>query len=285
MTRLETKRPRSDLTRPVRSDWALIELVGSVSPASDGEGVGVVAQDRPSGPDLPAFVSLEPGSVHTVAAFEVTDPALGAGSVARQPSLGAPAAGLLAAGDEHPLGGEAVIVERLAGRAQVEAAVERYLAGSDPEPGQLADRVGQQRVLGGVPQPGRGWDDQPARSAPGVLGHFADLTDVPEFVGLAELTLPDGPGVRVGDRDQPVDDRLPRDPLLDLGGDLLAPIRELLQLRRRPALGGRATPDRAAPGRRRELARFGERSLQQLAGLLGQREHLGLGLPGAPPDR
>src|SRR6478736_5263403 len=109
MTRLETKRPRSDLTRPVRSDWALIE------------------------------------------------------------------------------------------------------------PGQLADRVGQQRVLGGVPQPGRGWDDQPARSAPGVLGHFADLTDVPEFVGLAELALPDGPGVRVGDRDQPVDDRLPRDPLLDLG--------------------------------------------------------------------
>ena len=104
MTGPETKRPRSDLTRPVRSEWAQVELGFSVSSGSDGEGVSVVGQDRPSGPDLAAFVAFEARSVHPVAAFEVADPAFGSGSVALQPSLGAPAAGLLAAGDEDPLG-------------------------------------------------------------------------------------------------------------------------------------------------------------------------------------
>jgi hypothetical protein len=124
----ETKRPRSDLTRPVRSEWAQIELGFSVSSCSDGERVSVVGQDRPSGPDLAAFVALEPGSVHAVATFEVTDPSFGTGSVARQASLGPAAAGLLAAGDEHPLRLQVVIVERLAGRARVEGAVQRDLA-------------------------------------------------------------------------------------------------------------------------------------------------------------
>lgn len=70
-----------------------------------------------------AFVAFQTGSVHAVAAFEVTDSAFGPGSVARQPSLGAPTAGLLAAGDEHPVGIQIVVVERLAGWANVEAAV------------------------------------------------------------------------------------------------------------------------------------------------------------------
>ena len=65
---------------------------------------------------MAALVSFEPGSVHAVAAFEVTDLASGARSVALQPSLGAPAAGLLAASDEHAVWVQAVIVERLAGR-------------------------------------------------------------------------------------------------------------------------------------------------------------------------
>src|ERR1700740_1656176 len=116
----ETKRPRSDLTRPVRSEWALVELVGSVSSASDGEGVSVVGQDRPTGPDLPAGVALETAAVQAVAAFEVADPALGACAVARQSALSTPAAGLLAPGDEHALRRESMIVEVLAGRADVE---------------------------------------------------------------------------------------------------------------------------------------------------------------------
>ena len=145
MTGPETKRPRSDLTRPVRSEWAQVELGFSVSSGSDGERVSVVGQDRPSRPDLAAFVAFEAGSVHPVAAFEVADPAFGPGSVALQPSLGAPAAGLLAAGDEHPLGLQPVFFECLAGRARVEPAVKRDLSRSDPEPGQLADRVREQR--------------------------------------------------------------------------------------------------------------------------------------------
>jgi hypothetical protein len=70
---------------------------------------------------------------------------------------------LLSAGDEHTLGVQAVVVERLAGRARVEPAVQRDLAGLDPEPGQLCEGVGQQRVLARVPEPRRRWDDQPAR--------------------------------------------------------------------------------------------------------------------------
>ena len=99
----------------------------SVSSGSDSERVSVVGEDAPSGPDLLAFVAFEAGSVQAVAAFEVTDPSFGAGSVALEASLGAFGAGLLAAGDEHTVRLEAVIVECLAGRADVEAAIERHL--------------------------------------------------------------------------------------------------------------------------------------------------------------
>src|SRR5665213_3126948 len=98
----------------------------SVSPGSDGERVSVVGQDRPSGPDLLAFVAFEAGSVQAVAAFEVTDPSFGARSVALHSSLGAFGAGLLTAGDEHPLRIE--VFERLGCWADVESTIERYLA-------------------------------------------------------------------------------------------------------------------------------------------------------------
>src|SRR5665213_3339548 len=114
----------------------------SVSSGSDGERVSVVGQDRPSGPDLLAFVAFEAGSVHPVAAFEVTDPSFGAGSIALHSSLGAFGAGLLAARDEHPLGRE--VFERLLGRPDVEAAIERDLFRGDPEPFQFGDRLWQQ---------------------------------------------------------------------------------------------------------------------------------------------
>src|SRR5664280_1233359 len=116
----------------------------SVSSGSDGERVSVVGQDRPSGPDLLAFVAFEAGSVQAVAAFEVTDPSFGARSVALHSSLGAFGAGLLAARDEHPVGRE--VFERFAGWANIEAAIERDHFRGDPEPLELRDRVGQQRV-------------------------------------------------------------------------------------------------------------------------------------------
>jgi len=111
VTRWETNRPGvSSRGRFVVSE-AQIELGFGVSSGSDGEGVSVVGEDRPSGPDLAALVALQPRSVHAVAAFEVTDPAFAAGSAAQQPSLGSPAAGFLGTCDEQPLGLGGVIVE------------------------------------------------------------------------------------------------------------------------------------------------------------------------------
>ena len=130
---------------------ALVEgAVGSVSPLADDERVGVVGQDRPLSPDLPALVAFQAGSVQPVAAFEVADPALVAGSVAPQPALGALRAGFLAASDEHVRGVE--VCERGARRTRLEPAVDCDLARADPEPFELGDRVRQQRVLGRVAQ-------------------------------------------------------------------------------------------------------------------------------------
>src|SRR5664280_1370943 len=154
----------------------------SVSPGPDGERVSVVGEDAPSGPDLLAFVAFEPGSVQAVAAFEVADPAFRAGSVALHSSLGALGAGLLTARNEHPVRVE--VFECLAGRADVEPTVQPDLLRPDPEPIELRDRVGQQRVLSRVPDPRRRGKDQPSRTTAGVLGGLRDLRHVPKFVAL-----------------------------------------------------------------------------------------------------
>src|ERR1019366_192600 len=218
----------------------------SVSSGSDGERVSVVGEDRPSGPDLLAFVAFEAGSVQAIAAFEVTDPPFGAGPEALQPALGAFGAGLLTAGDEHPVRDEVVIFECLVGRADVKPSVQSDLARGDPEPRQFGDRVWQERVLARVPDLGRCREDQSACATPRVLGDLRDLRHVPELVRLPELPLADRSGVRIGQRHDPVLDRLARDALLDLPADLLAPIRELLQPASRAELRFRAAPTRVA---------------------------------------
>ena len=62
-----------------------------------------------------------------------------------------------------------------------------------------------------------------------VLGYLGQLADQPELVRVAQLALADRPGVRIEQRHDPVGDRLARDTLAGLPGDLLAPIRPLLQ--------------------------------------------------------
>src|SRR3954454_18422324 len=78
-----------------------------VSGGVDGERVEGVGQVRPAGPDPLPVVSLEAAAPEAVAAFEVADPTLGAGAVARQAFAGAARPGLVAAGDEHALGSTA----------------------------------------------------------------------------------------------------------------------------------------------------------------------------------
>src|ERR1035437_7609323 len=177
------------------SGFALAWAVLSVSPGPDGERVGVVGEDPPLSPDLLALVAFEAAVAHPVAAFEVADASLLAGSVTLQAPIGASGARFLAARDEHPVGRE--LGQRLVRRAGHEPAIEGYLARGDPEPLKLRDGVGQQRVLARVARRGRRGQDQPARAALGVLGHFGQLSHVPELVGLAQLALADRPGVGV----------------------------------------------------------------------------------------
>src|SRR5439155_25220279 len=99
---------------------------GSVGSGEAGVGVEVVGERRPAGPDPLAVVALQAAALGSVAALEVADAALGAGAVALLAALGASRPGLLAAGDEDPLWCQ--WRQRLAGRAGVEAAVERDLA-------------------------------------------------------------------------------------------------------------------------------------------------------------
>ena len=102
--------------------------------------VEVVGQRRPAGPDPLALVALQAAALESVASLEVADAALGAGAVALLAALGASRPGLLAAGDEDPFGCQGR--QRLAGRAGVEAAVERDLARTQAERVQLGDRLG-----------------------------------------------------------------------------------------------------------------------------------------------
>src|ERR1039458_4140407 len=122
-----TRTAASGLTRPCRANGARFWSSGwIVSGGSDGEGVKVVGGDRPGVPGAHPVLALEPGSVESLFAFEVADAALRADAVARQAALGAPRPGLLAAGDEHTLGGQAV--ECFVSQSGLEAAVERDFA-------------------------------------------------------------------------------------------------------------------------------------------------------------
>jgi hypothetical protein len=76
----------------------------SRSSGVDGEGVEVVGQDRPAGPDPLALVALEAAPPQPVAALEVADAALAAGAVAGEAPAGAPGARLGPARDERPGG-------------------------------------------------------------------------------------------------------------------------------------------------------------------------------------
>ena len=222
------------------------ERFGSVSPLPDGERVGVVGQDRPLSPDLPALVAFQAGSVQPVAAFEVTDPALLAGSVAPQPALGALGGRFLAASDEHRLGLK--VLERGVRRAGVEPAVQRRpRCILIPSRSSSATVPRQQRVLGRVAQLGR----RPAGSTRARRVLVCSVTSANWLTNPNSFGFPSLP-LRIGRASGSCSDTIrsligsPCDPLTDLRGDLLAAIRHLLQRGGRLQLRLRAPPTRPA---------------------------------------
>ena len=154
----------------------------------------------------------------------------------------------MAAGDEHSLGRQFGRARRWSGRVGSRRRA-RPRAGRS-----RAARARRRSRAAACSRPGcparSRRQDQPARAAPGVLGHLGQLRHVPELVRLAELALADRSRVRVGERDEPVFDRLARHALLDLPGDLLAAVGQLLEPRRRASFAFAPRPR----ARRRAIA-------------------------------
>src|SRR5919106_4583042 len=136
-------RGRRGLLREAGAVWWWTRLGGV-----DGEGVEVVGQDRPAGPDPLALVAPQAAAAQPIAALEVADAALAAGAVASQAPAGAAGARLGPTGDEDPGGREPS--QGLGGRPGREAAVEGDLAWLKAEPVQLGGGLGQQAVLARV---------------------------------------------------------------------------------------------------------------------------------------
>src|SRR5215204_2446811 len=167
--------------------WWLVGPIRVLLAGVDGQGVQVVGQDRPAGPDSLALVTLQPAAAQVVAALEVADAALAAGAVAGQPPAGAAGAGLGPSRDERPGGCQPG--QGLGGGAWHEAAIQGDLAWPKAEAVQLGRGLGQQAVLGGVARCGRRRQQVPAGAATGVGGDLGELGDRAELVGLAQLAL------------------------------------------------------------------------------------------------
>src|SRR5215211_9531132 len=107
----------------------------------NGEGVQVVGQDRPAGPDPLALVAPQAATPQPIATFEVADAALAAGAVAGQPPAGAPRARLGPPGDERAR--RCQPSQGLGGRAGQEPTVQRHLPWSKPQAVQLPNGLGK----------------------------------------------------------------------------------------------------------------------------------------------
>jgi hypothetical protein len=160
-------------------------------------------------------------------------------------SAGAPRAGLSTPSDKRALRRQPG--QSLLDRPGCEPAAEGDLAWSKAKTVQLGGGLRKQAVLAWIAGRGRRWQHIAAGTAAGVGGYLGQLGDVAELVGPAELALADRPGIRVGQRHQPVDDPLAALPLLDLGDDALAAVCQLLQPAGSPQLGLCAAPTCRGP--------------------------------------
>src|SRR3954469_16744047 len=174
----------------------------------EGERVEVVGEDRPGGPGAGAGVAFQARSVEAVASFEVADAALGADAELGQPAVGLAGVRGVVAADEQPVRFGQV----LADGAGLEAAVEGDLAWAQVEV--FESLAGGWQELGLVERAdaGAGRQDQPAGAAARVLAQLGELHDRAELGRLVELALADRSRVGVADRNQPVFDRLAREP-------------------------------------------------------------------------
>jgi hypothetical protein len=110
---------------------------------------------------------------------------------------------------------------------------------------QLGHGLAEQAVLARMARRAGRRQDIAAGAATGVGGDLGQLDDVAKLVGRAQLALADRPSVRIAQGHQPVGELLATGSLLDLGGDALAVVGQLLQPPPGTKLGlGAATPSR-----------------------------------------
>ena len=150
---------------------------------------------------------------------------------------------------------------------------------------QLGHSLAEQAVLARVARRAGCRQHIAAGAASGVGGDLGQLDDVAELVGLGQLALADRAGVRVSQRDEPVSDLLPTGSLLDLGGDALATVGQLLKSPRgtKLGLGAASTRRRASLGGQR--VGLTDRPAQNPSRLPVELHDLIAPLPDAPGQR
>src|SRR3954462_10167282 len=235
----------------------------------EGERVEVVGEGRPGGPGAGAGGGFQAGAVEPVASFEVADAAFGADAELREPAVGLAGVWGVVAADEQPVWFGQVRADG----AGLEAAVEGDLAWAQLEV--FESLAGGWQELGLVERAdaGAGGEGQAAGAAARVLAQLAELHDVAELGRLVELALADRSRVGVADRDQPVADRLARQPQPDLGAHPGGQLAQALQPLGRPRLWAHAAAASGPPqaGRQRRARERAHAAGRPAGALRGSR--------------
>jgi hypothetical protein len=125
----------------------LVAPIRALSRGVDGQGIRVVGQDCPAGPDPLALVTLQLAAAQPIAALEAAEAPLAAGAVVRQPPASAPGTGLGTPSDERARRRQPG--KGLLGLARHEPAI--HSAGNDPPPAHSG--CAAEQPAGGPPAP------------------------------------------------------------------------------------------------------------------------------------
>jgi hypothetical protein len=222
-------------------------------------------------------MALQPQAAQPVAALEVTDAALDAGSVAGSTLAGSAGAWLVASGELDLLVGE--VGERVFGRAGMKPLSATISRGRIPT--RSSSAAGFSPGLPGAWPAGRMKPRAPLR----VFSVTSQIcATYPNSVGLPSLPLRISRASGSASETSRSVIFSPR-ATIDLLCDLAAVRSDLLELVRRAQLRARPASTRRGPRSRGQTLRFAGLVCDQPPGLPVERDHLLFCMPGAPRER